>query len=319
VSREAADARLGRLLAIVPWIANHDGPTIEEVGRRFGVAEKDLLADLNLLFMCGVYPFTPDVLIDVNIADGRVWISMADYFRRPLRLNPQEALALVAAGRAFLAVPGADPDGALATALDKLQTVLAVEPGDALDDGLEVELAAVPPGVLDALRAAVRDHEKVQIDYYSFGRDTYSTRTVHPWRVFNSEGQWYLAAWCERVSAERLFRLDRIVALDRTGEHFEAPADPARATRRAIYEPGVDEPVWVLDLEPPAHWIAEQYPNDSVEVRRGDILRVRLRSRQTAWLERMLLRAGPHARVVEGDRALGSQAAARLLRRYQPA
>src|SRR5579872_3820006 len=68
MSREGADARLGRLLAIVPWIAAQDGPSLDEVSRRFGVAEKDLIADLNLLFLCGVHPFTPDVLIDVNIA-----------------------------------------------------------------------------------------------------------------------------------------------------------------------------------------------------------------------------------------------------------
>ena len=47
---------------------------------------------------------------------------MADYFRRPLRLSPQEGLALVSAGSALLSVPGADPDGALATALAKLET-----------------------------------------------------------------------------------------------------------------------------------------------------------------------------------------------------
>ncbi|MBV9659530.1 MAG: WYL domain-containing protein [Acidimicrobiales bacterium] len=317
MSREAADARLGRLLAIVPWIASHDGPTLDEVCRRFGVAERDLLADLNLLFMCGVYPFTPDVLIDVNIADGRVWINMADYFRRPLRLNPQEALALVAAGRAFLAVPGADPEGALATALDKLQTVLAVEPG-ALDDGLEVELGAVAPGVLDALRSAARDRTKVRIDYYSFGRDRYSTRLVHPWRVFSSGGQWYLSGWCETVAAERLFRLDRIVSLYATSERFELPPETTGVGRGAVYEPGPDEPVWVLDLKPPAHWIAEQYPNDSVEARPDGILRVRLRSSQTAWIERLLLRAGDQLEVVQGDVTLAGVAATRLLGRYEP-
>lgn len=315
MSREGADARLGRLLAIVPWIASHDGPTVEEVSRRFGVAEKDLLADLNLLFMCGVYPFTPDVLIDVNIAAGRVWIQMADYFRRPLRLNPQEALALVAAGRGFLAVPGADPEGALATALDKLQTVLAVDPDAGMDDGLEVELGAVSSGLLDTLRAATRDRQKVSIDYYSFGRDRHSTRVVHPWRVFNSAGQWYLSAWCETVESERLFRLDRITSLDPVAQTFEVPARAGRPGDH-LYEADPDEAVWVLDLEPPAHWIAEQYPNDSVEGREGGVLRVTLRSSQVAWLERLLLRAGPHATVVEGDRALTAAAAARLLRRY---
>lgn len=311
MSREGADVRLGRLLAIVPWIAAHDGPTVEEVCRRFGVAEKDLLADLELLFMCGLYPFTPDVLIDVNIADGRVWISMADYFRRPLRLNGQEALALLSAGRAFLELPGADPEGPLATAIEKLDAVI----GLGGDQGLDVELAEVAPDLLDGLRAAAAGHEKVSIDYYSFGRDRHSTRVVHPWTVFNSGGEWYLTAWCESVGAERRFRVDRITGLRATGERFEPPAPSAAPT--SVYNPSDDDPVWVLELDPPAHWVAEQYPNEAVESRPGQVLRVTLRSSSPAWLERLLLRAGPHARVVEGDRDLRPAAARRILARYR--
>ncbi|MDQ1377721.1 MAG: proteasome accessory factor, partial [Acidimicrobiaceae bacterium] len=94
MSRPAAQDRLARLLAVVPWVAARDGPTIAEVCERFEVTEQDLLDDLDLLFLCGVYPFTPDSLIEVDVADGRVWIRFADYFRRPLRLTAPEGLAL---------------------------------------------------------------------------------------------------------------------------------------------------------------------------------------------------------------------------------
>jgi proteasome accessory factor C len=314
VSREGADARLGRLLAIVPWIAANDGPSLEEVCRRFGVTEKELLADLNLLFMCGVYPFTPDVLIDVHIADGRVWISMADYFRRPLRLNAQEALALVSAGRAFLAFPGTGPGGPLAGALEKLDHALGLAGGEALD----VDLAEVDADVLATLRSAVGQRVKVRLDYYSYGRDRRSTRVVHPWRIFNQGGEWYLEAWCEAVGAERHFRLDRIEALALTGETFAPPPGRSETESTAVvFHPDPADPVWVLDLDPPAHWIAEQYPNESVEERAGGVLRVRLRAAPAAWLERLLLRAGPHARMVEGDSVTGRRAAARILALYR--
>lgn len=311
MTREPADARLGRLLAIVPWVAAHDGPLVSEVCERFGVAEKDLVADLNLLFLCGVYPFTPDVLIDVNIADGRVWISMADYFRRPLRLNPQEGLALASVASAFLAVPGADPGGALSTALEKLQTVLGVGG----DDALEVELADAP-ATLETVRVAADSKEKVVIDYYSFGRDGHSTRTVQPWRVFNSAGQWYVSGWCESASAERLFRVDRISRAELTGVAFDRPVG-TRLVDAPVFHPDPTDPTVVVDLQPTVHWIAEQYPNESVEERPDGILRVTLRSGQKAWLERLLLRAGPHLQVVEGDEGTGPAAAARLLDRYR--
>ena len=315
MSREGADARLGRLLAIVPWIAAHDGPSLDEVCRRFSVSEKELLADLNLLFMCGVYPFTPDVLIDVHIADGRVWISMADYFRRPLRLNAQEALALVSAGRTFLAFPDATDGGPLASAMEKLDTMLGLASGDAL----EVELADVDPDMLSTLRAAAERRQKVRIEYYSYGRDQRSRRVVHPWRVFNRGGEWYLEAWCENMAAERNFRVDRIERLEPTGEEFTLPARRGPDGGTSVYHPGPDDPLWVLDLDRPAHWIAEEYPNESVEELDQGVLRVRLRASHSAWLERLLLRAGPNCRVVEGERSLGRAAAERLLARYRAA
>ena len=314
MSRDRAEVRLGRLLAIVPWVAAHDGPTVDEVCRRFGVDEKDLLADLQLLFMCGVHPFTPDVLIDVDIADGRVWIRMADYFRRPLRLNPQEGLALASAASAFLEVPGADPEGALATALDKLRTVLGVGP----DDGLEVELGAVPAAVLETVRRAVDSRHKVHLDYYSFGRDGHSSRVVQPWKVFNNGGQWYLTGWCELAVGERLFRVDRITDARLLPDTFTPPARAVQAPAE-VFHPGPEDPRVVLDLDPPAHWIAEQYPHDEVVDCGGGVLRVTLRAGQRAWLERLLLRAGPAVRVVEGDLAVGPRAAARILTRYRPA
>ena len=312
MSKDRADARLGRLLAIVPWIVANDGPAIEEVCRRFRVGEKELLADLNLLFMCGVHPFTPDVLIDVHVADGRVWITMADYFRRPLRLNPQEGLALASAASALLNLPGADAGGALATALEKLETVLGV----GAEDAFEVELGTAPADVLDTVRRAADTHHKVEISYYSFGRDGHSTRVVQPWKVFNSGGQWYMNGWCERAESERLFRVDRITRADLEDGMFTPPSGRTGGTP-PVFQPAADDPVVVLDLAPPVHWIAEQYPNEEVQARPGGVLRVTLKSGQRAWLERLLLRAGPHAEVVEGDASLRADAASRVLRRYR--
>ena len=37
----SADERLRRLLALVPWVAAREGPTVEEVCARFGMTEAD--------------------------------------------------------------------------------------------------------------------------------------------------------------------------------------------------------------------------------------------------------------------------------------
>ena len=310
VGRAPAQDRLGRLLAIVPWVAAHDGPTVEEVCARFGVSERDLLADLDLLFLCGVHPFTPDTLIEVDVADGRVWIRFAEWFRRPLRLTPPEALALVAAGSTLLAMPGGDPDGALAGALAKLGAVLGLDG----DEAVEVDLAPVAAETLGEARAAVASRRKVDIDYYSYGRDRSSRRVVQPWRVFNAAGEWYLSGWCEQAAGERLFRVDRIRSLRVLDDGFDPPVAEPGPT--ALFHPGPGTGAVVLDLAPGARWIAEQYPNEGVEGRPEGGVRVRLPVAERAWLERLLLRAGADATVVEGDPRVGPEAARRLLRRY---
>lgn len=312
MTRTAAQDRLGRLLAIVPWVAAHDGPEVAEVCRRFGITQRELLADLDLLFVCGVYPFTPDVLIDVDIADGRVWIRFADYFRRPLRLTPPEGLALISAGGALLGVPGADPEGALARALDKLASVL----GLSADEALAVELGPVRPEILELVQHAAADRHRIELDYYSFGRDERGTRIVEPWRVFNTQGQWYLAGYCQQAGGERLFRVDRISRVVVLEEEFAPPQDDPPAS---VFHFAPDDEVIILDLARDARWVAEQYPNEGVVEETGGRLRVTLRVSERAWLERLLLRAGTDVWIVEGEPAVRSQSAARVLARYRPA
>ena len=312
MARPNADDRLRRILALVPWVAAHDGPSIDEVCARFGCTEPELLADLDLLFMCGVHPFSPDTLIEVDVTDRRVWIKYADWFARPLRLTPAEGLALVAAGTALVNQPGADPDGPLARGLAKLAAVLGVDP----DEAVEVELGDAPADVLATVRQAAAEQRQLDIEYYSYGRDAWARRTVDPYRLFSAAGQWYVRAWCHRVDGERLFRVDRMrdpVVLDTT---FDPPADnDAGSAVDAVYHPRPDDPRVVLDLPDDARWVVEQYPVEWVKERRGGV-RVALRVSERAWLERLLLRLGGRARVVEGDEGVARAAAERVLARY---
>lgn len=308
--RVSADDRLRRLLALVPWVAAHDGPSVEEVCARFGCTEDELVEDLDLLFLCGLYPYTPDVLIETDIADGRVWIRYAEYFSRPLRLTPDEGLALLAKAHTLLAVPGSDPSGPLARGLAKLARAVGVDP----DEALEIEMNPVPTEVIDTMRRAVSERCQVEMEYYSFGRDSAATRVIDPYSVFAASGQWYVAAFCHTVDDERLFRLDRVRRATPLDATFAAPTVTPDLT---VYEPQPDDPRVELDLEPGARWVIEQYPVEGVEGRPGGGWRVRLVASERAWLERLLLRLGTDARVVDGPVEAASEAAGRLLSRYR--
>src|SRR5438128_344796 len=62
-----ASARLQRLLLVVPYLVTHPGAGTEELTRLFNISKKDLLSDLNLLFVSGLPPYGPGDLIEVDI------------------------------------------------------------------------------------------------------------------------------------------------------------------------------------------------------------------------------------------------------------
>ena len=308
-------ARLRRVLALVPWILGNPGTTIPELAKRFQVDERELEEDLELLPMCGLPPYTADRLIDVWVAeDGGVSIRLAEYFERALRLTPAEGVALLAAGRALLTVPGADPDGPLATALGKLESALGAGGGVAVDVG--------GPDLLARLQTAVAAREQVEIEYFSFARDEMTTRVVDPWRTFHTLGAWYLAGYCHLATGERVFRVDRVRTVAPTGRSISVEPTDADLSGDdiggSLYRPDPSDLRVTLLLEPDAQWVVESYLTEAVVERGKGQLEVVLPVSAPAFLERLLLRLGGAATVVAppAARELRRDAAARVLQRY---
>jgi proteasome accessory factor C len=310
-----------RVLAVVPWIVANPGRMVGEVAARFGIGENELLDDLNVVFMVGLPPYSPDALVDVEIDDeGRVSIRLADFFSRPLRLTPSQGLALLASSDGLLSIPGTDPNGALARALDKLGAVLGVGP----DEAVEVHLGDAEATMLDQLQEAAGSGREVEIAYYSYGRDDRTVRTIAPWRVFADAGSWYVHAWCHLAGGERLFRLDRIeklTLLDEVAGHQPLPP-PGGDDRVPVFHPRSDDPRVRVRLRPEAAWVADTYPATVIGTGDDQSLVVELVVSATPWLERLLVRLGGAAEIVWSDglddaAGLASRVASRMLARYR--
>ena len=312
-ARLTATERLRRMLAIVPWVASQeDGATIEEICTRFDLDQEQLQDCLDTAFMVGLHPYTPDALIDVILDGDRVQLRLPDFFTRPLRLTAEQALALLAAGRSLLNVPGADHDGPLARGLEKLSATMGGAAGALVD----VELGEGAGAVLPRLQAAVADHRRLSLDYYSYGRDELTHRDVDPWRVHAEQGRWYLEGWCHLSDDVRVFRVDRIAEAAVLDETFEAPTAPRPVE---VFRPGPDDPRVTLEVTPAARWVAEQYPVEAVEELASGGVRVTLAVVAEPWLERLLVRLGPDAEVVAAPSELDdvtTRAARRVLARY---
>jgi proteasome accessory factor C len=307
--------KLQRLISIVAWIHGRGGATIDEVCQRFGISKSELIAQLEMANMIGAESeeYT-DMPVEVTFEGDTVRVFLME-FHRPLSLTPAQGLALVAAGAGSAALPGSDPDGPLARALAKLAKVLGIDPNESID----VDLGDADAGVLDDLRRAVEEDRQVELDYWSAGRDDHTHRVVDPWRVFSDEGAWYLQGWCHRAGDARVFRVDRVQDLTVLDEHFRRPKQLPDAV---AYRAGAEDPRVVLDLDADARWVPGTYPVDTVEELGEGRLRVRMPAGAPAFLARLLLRLGPHARVVEIDERSGgptvaSDAARRVLARYR--
>ena len=322
MSRATAGDRMKRVLSMVPWLVAHPGVAVADAAARFGISEAELLDDLNVVWLVGLPPYTPDNLVDVVIEDGRVWIHYADFFKRPLKLTPPQALALLVSSDGLASVPGADADGALPRALAKLADALGLDTADRVD----VDLGGGDAETLAVLRDAAAAGTEVEIDYYSYNRDAETTRRIAPWRVFADAGAWYVDAWCHLAEGERLFRIDRVAATRPTGE-VSAQRPPADAGD-AVFHPDDRHPRVELELAPDAMWVTEYYPTEAVTPVDDGGARVVLAVTGTAWLERLLVRLGPSVRSIavlgdptgDGDlTAVGADAAARVRARYSAA
>lgn len=312
MSRLTADDRMRRMLSIIPWVAARRGVSIDEVCERFQIDRKALLADLNVLPFVGVAPYTPDVQIDAVVDGDMVYVHLPQWFDRPLRLTPEQGLSLVASAQSLLSIPGADPEGPLARGIAKIAASLGFDPGGAVD----VTLGEAAAEILQVLQGAIEDSHQVEIDYYTYSRDELTTRVIEPHRLYADQGNWYLAAHCHLAGGERVFRVDRVNGARPSAVPFDRPLD---APTMGVFRPSPSDPRVTLRLEPEARWVADQYPTEARVDHDDGRVDVTLAITATAWLERLLVRLGPDAEVLDGDdvlRSAGGRAAERILARY---
>jgi proteasome accessory factor C len=292
-ARAAVD-RLGRLLNLVPYLLARPGIAICEVAADLGVSERQLREDLELLWVCGLPGYGPGDLIDMAFDGDRVTVTYDAGIDRPLRLTPDEALALVVALRLLAETPGLSERDAIQRALAKIESAA----GDLAGAPVAVRL----PGDDDRLatiRGAVQRRHALRLTYYTATRDETTERVVDPMRVVVVAGRAYLQAWCRRAEAVRLFRVDRIDGFVEL-EEPAAPPPQAQPTeiRDGVFQPTPDLPLVTLRVGRGGRWITEYYPCEQVREASPDAWLVSLRVTDLAWARRLVLGLGPEVSVV---------------------
>ncbi|WP_433678134.1 helix-turn-helix transcriptional regulator [Nocardia sp. CA-119907] len=296
--RSRLSVRLSRLLNMIPYFIANPGISAAEAAADLGVTTKQLMSDLNQLWMCGLPGYGPGDLIDLSFSEESIEVTFSAGIDRPLRLTSTEATALLVALRSIVDMPGmVDPTAAHA-AIAKLES--AIVGGKTIDDA--ESRGPVPPSEAPAVatvRSALARQRTLRLIYYSASRDVVSERVVDPIRIVLVDNNSYLQAWCRQAEGVRLFRFDRIEAAT---ELDEPARPPSHATEEAaaldLFQDDPAVPLARLRIRGDYGWVLDQYPMHRMAVHPDGSIEATMRFATLDWMARLLLGFGSGVTVL---------------------
>jgi proteasome accessory factor C len=296
-SPATSSGRLQRLLALVPYVMSRKVVGLAETAAAFGVTERELVDDLNLLWCVELRSPDPYCPIDLSYEGGEIEVSQAEPMDRPLRLAVDEASALLVALRMLAEVGAGDDRSALSRTIAKLEAAAGEAGAPSAQVAVQVDKIA-EQAVLTQLQDALARGRVVHLSYYVPGRDETTERDVDPMRLLVVDGRTYLEGWCRSAEAVRLFRLDRVLGLRVLDLAADVPAEAEpKDVDEGLYRPSPDDLRVEIELAPLGRWVAEYYPCESVDELGDGRLRVRLCTPDSRWVRRLALRLGENGRI----------------------
>jgi proteasome accessory factor C len=288
--------RLRRLLALVPYVVARRSVGLAETAATFGMTERELIDDLNLVWCVELKAPEPYCPIDLSYEDGEITISQAESIARPLRLAADEASALLVALR-MLAEAGGDSE-AVTRLIAKIEDAAGASAAASSQVTIQIDRPN-GPGVPAAVDAALAAGKRVHLRYYVPGRDEATERDVDPIKLLVVDGHTYLEGWCRLAEGVRKFRLDRILDVTVLDVPASVPEEAEWVDVDAgLFQPSESDVLVELELAAGARWFVEYYPCESVTELGDGRLRVGIRTPDTSWIRRRALRLGEEARVI---------------------
>ncbi len=209
--------RADRLFQIVQHLRGGRLVTARKLSERLEVSERTIYRDVADLIGSGV---------PIDGEAGVGYILRAGYDLPPLMFTREEIVALVAGARLIRAFGGDAMARSAEEALVKIESVLP-EADRRRVGAVPIHAFAGRAGIadrarLDDLGAAVEARDRLQIAYVDQdGRA--SDRAIRPLGLSFWGRTWTLIAWCEWRDDFRMFRIDRIDTMTRTGTFANEP------------------------------------------------------------------------------------------------
>jgi predicted DNA-binding transcriptional regulator YafY len=212
--------RIDRLTAILIHLQSKKIVKAEEIADRFEISVRTVYRDVKALMEAGV-PIGSEAGTGYFIVDG--------YHLPPVMFSPEEANAILLAGKLVEKMTDESVRKSFESALMKIKSVLSEIEKDHLEN-LEsaVEVYQSPANApqevsnrfLTEIQSALVHKEVLTMEYYS-NNEQLSHREVEPIGILYYNTSWHLIAWCRIRQDYRDFRADRIKKLTCSHAKFD--------------------------------------------------------------------------------------------------
>jgi proteasome accessory factor C len=279
---ESAVDRVTRVLDLVPFILENPGIEVSVLAAKFNISEKQVLADLELIFMCGLPGYTPYELIDLAFEDGVVTVIDPQVLDKPRVFNEVEAVVL---NLGLSIIKNAINDPIKIESIEVLQKKIGAK--FALIS--EISFSTSKPAFYDLVSDAIARSEGLNLTYNSISRDEVSDRFVVPKRIYLAQGNFYFIAIDTNSNKERHFRMDLILNCE--------ISNSASTNNSSLAD--VEES-FEFKIQSTNKYLTERYSDLFTDVsQQGDVYQAVGRMNNPQWLKRLVISNAPDLELIE--------------------
>ena len=226
--------RLSRLTAIITQLQSKRLITAKYLAEKHSVSIRTIYRDIRTLERSG---------IPILTEEGKGYSLMEGYRLPPVFFTEEEANALITAEQIILKNKDLSFSETYTNVVTKIKSVLKqTQKGktDLLAGRIhfrENDTFNQSSNYLMEIQSSITNFRLIEIDYLSL-KNVPTKRTVEPFALYSTQGNWLLIAFCRLRNEFRVFRIDLIQNLISKNEHFE----PHKITLQEFFETKVKHP-----------------------------------------------------------------------------
>jgi len=277
-----AISRVARAMDVIPYVLENPGIKIETLATKFGVDQKQIIKELELIFLCGLPGYTPYELIDLTFEDGFVTIIDPQLFDKPRKFTETEGVII---NLGLVLLKNSISDTNQIQVIDHLIQKLTAK--------FKVTSSAVieklsKPDFYDEITKSINQNDSICIDYASISEDSLYQRLIKPLRVSIRNGFYYLYATDLEKDVDRVYRMDQIRSISSIQSNSQSRVNEVSENDEIDFE------LMVID-----ELITEKFRDIFTEVIQSEKhFMVKGKSSNRQWLYRWILSHGSAIQIL---------------------